>query len=148
MAVLVTLLVAGMPIVSRLFGDAEFILVRNKLTMFLGGFLRPVHGGYYQTRGPPAGQRNWALWWAKIIASASDLNLDMVRLNVNMPAIHEGYHARWDCAHGQKEDGNYWRTEIPLLAQGHIMAGWKSSAARSRTGLEKDRLRPGAGGRL
>ena len=45
----------------------------------------------------------------------------MVRLNVNMPALHEGYHARWDCAHGQKEDGNYWRTEMPLLAQGHII---------------------------
>ena len=45
----------------------------------------------------------------------------MVRLNVSMPAIHEGYHARWDCAHGQREDGNYWRTEIPLLAQGHII---------------------------
>ena len=40
---------------------------------------------------------------------------------MNAPAIHEGYHARWDCAHTESEERNTWRAEIPLTAQGRTI---------------------------
>ena len=61
-AVLVTLLVIGLLIVSRLFGHAEFILVRKQLTMFLRGLLRrrPTNGSYH-TEVRLQGTADWAL---------------------------------------------------------------------------------------
>ena len=53
-AVVVTLLVIGLLIVTRLFGYAEFMLVSNKLTVFLSGFTRPTGGGLLPDRVPLA----------------------------------------------------------------------------------------------
>jgi hypothetical protein len=36
-------------------------------------------------------------------------------LDVNAPAFHEGYHARWDRSHKDTSEApGYWRVEIPL----------------------------------
>ena len=46
----------------------------------------------------------------------SKLNLKAVRLDVNAPALHEGYHARWDRGTADSEELVLWRADIPLTA--------------------------------
>src|SRR5438105_10661144 len=43
----------------------------------------------------------------------------MIRLDVNVPAIYEGYHAQWHYPNGNgSEDTDVWRAEIPLTVKG------------------------------
>ena len=71
----------------------------------------------------PSGCRE--LWigpsYGVISLPAQSINLVMVRLNVNAPALHEGYHARWDNAHVDGEDRALWRTEIPLMVDEQVL---------------------------
>jgi hypothetical protein len=43
----------------------------------------------------------------------------MIRLDLNVPAIYEGYHAIWHSPRGDEPEGtDVWRAEIPLTVQG------------------------------
>ncbi len=47
-------------------------------------------------------------------------NLHSIRLDVNMPACHEGYHASW-ASPIRCEASRVWRTEIPLFAGEQVL---------------------------
>jgi UDP-GlcNAc:undecaprenyl-phosphate GlcNAc-1-phosphate transferase len=44
-----------------------------------------------------------------------------VLLDVNAPAIHEGYHARWDRMADDAEDRVLWRADIPLEVRKQVI---------------------------
>jgi hypothetical protein len=59
--------------------------------------------------------------WASVLARARRLNLAAVRLDVNAPALQEGYHARWDRGQAGPEGVALWRAEVPLLVHGQSL---------------------------
>lgn len=65
----------------------------------------------------------WKEIWEELTASAFQYNLRTLCLDVNAPALHEGYHARWDrfgspASHEEAQD---WRAELPVQLDGHII---------------------------
>ncbi len=52
--------------------------------------------------------------WEDLTGVAYRLNFQTVCLDVNAPAMHENYHARWDRPNGPPEM-YLWRLEIPLF---------------------------------
>jgi UDP-GlcNAc:undecaprenyl-phosphate GlcNAc-1-phosphate transferase len=120
LAILVSLAVIGSLIATRLFGYAEFLLVKERLAKVLASFVR-LRGrqGIRHTEVHLQGSVEWKALVSALEARAFDLNLKKVRLNVNAPAIHESYHGEWD--RFDDEDGEtacLWRAEIPLAIQG------------------------------
>jgi UDP-GlcNAc:undecaprenyl-phosphate GlcNAc-1-phosphate transferase len=121
-------LVSGLAVVAilvaaRLFGHAELALVLRRLTAFassLAIFPSPGRGREYEIH--LQGTAEWGKLWDAIIACSEELNLQTACLDINMPAVHENYHARWD--RGEEEPGEVeacWRAELPLTVRGQVV---------------------------
>jgi UDP-GlcNAc:undecaprenyl-phosphate GlcNAc-1-phosphate transferase len=68
------------------------------------------------------GSLDWAELWAELTEAAQPMNLRTVCLDVNAPALHEGYHARWDRGVNEAEGEVVWRADIPLTAGKQVIA--------------------------
>lgn len=99
-------------IVTRRFGYAEFMLIKGRLMCLLSP------GRYGQLEVRLQGTAAWKDLWRTLLFRAADLNLRRLLLDVNAPALHEGYHARWDCAADGNEERPLWHVEIPMTARG------------------------------
>jgi UDP-GlcNAc:undecaprenyl-phosphate GlcNAc-1-phosphate transferase len=64
------------------------------------------------------GSANWPELWGSLKRRAAELGLRNLRLDVNAPAIHEGYHARWDRLDADGEAPLTWCVDIPLMVRG------------------------------
>lgn len=122
-AVLSVVVVIGVLMLRRLFGHAEFLLIKERLLAATVA-LRYGHqiGRVHQLEVRLQGSADWNELWRELTACAEQVNLKTVCLDVNAPAIHEGYHARWDRVQGGNTDGaGFWRAEMPLCAHGQII---------------------------
>lgn len=109
----VVALVAG-----KLFGNAELHLIRKRMS----ATVRAIWPGAAADRPWEMairlqGTADWDVVWEDLTGVANRLNFQMVCLDVNAPALHENYHARWDRPGGLPESYQ-WRLEIPLLSNG------------------------------
>src|SRR5262249_35566120 len=96
-ALLTALAVVGILIATRLFGHAEFLLVKDRLIATAVSLLRVrANGKAHQIEVRLQGSADWKELWGVLTTYAQQLNLTTVHLDVNVPLIHEGYHARWD----------------------------------------------------
>ncbi len=100
---------------TRLFGHAELMLVRERVL----SVLRPGPARQMEVR--LQGSADWGQLWLHLTGTAERLNLQQMALDVNAPALHEGYHARWDCAADGDEVPAQWRVTIPLAARGQAI---------------------------
>jgi UDP-GlcNAc:undecaprenyl-phosphate GlcNAc-1-phosphate transferase len=109
-------------VASRLFGHAEFLLIKERL---LAVFFAVRHGHeqgrVHQSSVRLQGSTDWNDLWGQITASAVNLQLRAICLDVNAPALHEGYHARWGRIPVDSETRNFWRADIPLAVGGQIV---------------------------
>jgi UDP-GlcNAc:undecaprenyl-phosphate GlcNAc-1-phosphate transferase len=118
-AVLVATAVIGILTTTHLFGYAEFSLVKKRFISIILSFLRgPGTNASHHLELHMQGTGNWPELWQSLMACAWKLNLVMVRLNVNAPAIYEGYHGRWDRPFEETEESNLWHAELPLMVEG------------------------------
>ncbi len=106
-------------ILTRLFGHAEAVLVKQRLVS-LGSSLFKYKklGQAQQLEVRLQGSVEWKKLWSVLSEHAQELNLRQLRLDVNAPALHEGYHARWEIPNKENEFSNMWRIEIPVVTQG------------------------------
>jgi UDP-GlcNAc:undecaprenyl-phosphate GlcNAc-1-phosphate transferase len=114
-ALLTAVAVIGVLIATRLFGFAEMMLIKQRLSSLLHG------GGRDEPRQIEVrlqGTTDWTRLWKTLTDSAAQLDLKELRLDVNAPALHEGYHARWDRFSEETESTSLWRVEIPLTIAG------------------------------
>jgi UDP-GlcNAc:undecaprenyl-phosphate GlcNAc-1-phosphate transferase len=132
LALLSAVAVVVIMVVTRLFGHAEFSLLRQSLYSLALSFLhRRAHDAGQRSEVRLQGSVDWSELWTHIIECGQRLNLTMVRLDVNAPAIHEGYHARWDRAHREMEDMSvFWYSEVPLVAHGRTIGRLEVTGAR------------------
>ncbi len=101
---------------TRLFGHAEFVLVKTRLTRLVASFFPNRGEGRFRRMDVHLqGTHNWKALLDAVAARAFDLNLHTVRLDVSAPALHEEYHAHWDRFAEEEEGVQLWRAEIPLV---------------------------------
>lgn len=120
-AVASALLVVNILVVGRLFGHAEFVLLKERL---IGATCRLRGEGDAKPRQMEVrlqGSADWAELWNNLTASASPLQLETIYLDVNAPAVNEGYHARWDRNGHVPETSPAWRLEVPLMVRGQAV---------------------------
>jgi UDP-GlcNAc:undecaprenyl-phosphate GlcNAc-1-phosphate transferase len=121
-ALLSVLVVVTLLVVTRLFGHAEFLLAKERILDFIGGFRRGQQSGQvHQHSVRLQGSADWQEMWSSVVATAADLKFQSVCLDVNAPQLKEGYHARWGRVKSDLETPCYWRTEVPLTANSQII---------------------------
>jgi UDP-GlcNAc:undecaprenyl-phosphate GlcNAc-1-phosphate transferase len=115
LAIFASLAVIGILLATRLFGQAELLLIKERL---ISVFLSFWHYGRYrdghQLEVHLQGSADWNELWHDLTASANELSLKAICLDVNAPALHERYHARWTCGEEDGDNAGLWRVEIPL----------------------------------
>jgi UDP-GlcNAc:undecaprenyl-phosphate/decaprenyl-phosphate GlcNAc-1-phosphate transferase len=118
LAVIAAVTVVGLLIVSRLFGYVEFLLIKERLRGLAVALLRGnVEKEGCQISVRLQGSADWPELWQSLMAWTGPLNLRSLHLDVNAPALHEAYHARWERAEQDEgEVASTWRTEMPLVA--------------------------------
>jgi UDP-GlcNAc:undecaprenyl-phosphate/decaprenyl-phosphate GlcNAc-1-phosphate transferase len=107
--------VVGILVIARLFGRAEINLVHQRVKGFAKGILQgransPVHEMAVNIHG----SLPWKEFMESVALQSGPLNLQVINLDVNAPAINESYHAHWSVAGERGEEAGLWRTEIPL----------------------------------
>jgi UDP-GlcNAc:undecaprenyl-phosphate GlcNAc-1-phosphate transferase len=119
LAVLSGLTVVGILVSCRVFGHAEVSLLLHRLRAVAVSLVRGRPGA--EGRGSEVrlqGSADWNEAWTRIVLRGPELGLVMVRLDVNAPALGEGYHARWDRPVNESDEATVWRAEVPLAAHG------------------------------
>jgi UDP-GlcNAc:undecaprenyl-phosphate GlcNAc-1-phosphate transferase len=134
-------------VLTRLFGHAELLLLRKQLTAVAASFLTRNGGAAREVAVRLQGSADWGELWARLTRCAARIDLQSARLDVNAPAIQEGYHAVWsrDGVRGDDDGQGLWRAEIPLAACGQTVgrvevAGRRDGACVSAKIAELARL--------
>jgi UDP-GlcNAc:undecaprenyl-phosphate GlcNAc-1-phosphate transferase len=117
-AILVVSAAIGTFIATGLFGRAEFRLLVGRTQGFFRSFLR--------LQGRPAatvtsvrlqGSIQWQRIWSGLTEAAERLNLRQICLDINIPLLHEGFHADWQRT--TEDDGQtQWQITMPLMVNG------------------------------
>ncbi len=121
-AILSAAAVVGILIGVRIFGYTEFLLAWQRLVGAAGSWLqlRPKNQPQ-ETEVHLQGSLYWKETWDRFTLCARELNLQSLRLDVNAPFIHEGYHALWYCPEKEAEMSSLWFAELPLMAFGQVV---------------------------
>lgn len=112
-------------VVTRVFGHAELVLLKNRLWATARSFLhgsRKSHQHEVQIHSRDAG--GWAAIWESVVAQAEAMNLKSLRLDVFAAAVQDGYHASWWSRRPENEnlgEGNIWKAELPVVASGRTV---------------------------
>lgn len=130
-AVISVITVAYILIFTRLFGHAEFFLLKQRLLGMAFSSRRWAKGrNSHELEVRLQGSLDWQELWRSITAWASELELNAVCLDVNAPAIFEGYHARWGRFDQDGDGQSSWRAEIPLLVHGQPVGRLEITGSR------------------
>ena len=104
-------------IATGVFGRVELLLLGSRLRR-VGRFLVPPSASgqakAHQTTVRLQGSQQWELLWEVFTESADKLSVNEIRLDVNMPAVGEGFHASWERPRREDRD-RCWRMELPLV---------------------------------
>jgi UDP-GlcNAc:undecaprenyl-phosphate GlcNAc-1-phosphate transferase len=104
---------------TRVFGHAELSLVRSHLQSLTSRVARRVRLSSSDAEGASdhavqlQGHRQWAVIWTALREAAVDHRLASLKLNVNIPHLHESFYASWRSDDSAANDGA-WRMALPL----------------------------------
>lgn len=104
-------------IATGVFGRVELLLLGSRLRRVGQLLVPPFASGPAKARQTIIrlqGSRQWELLWEAFSESAEKLSLSEVHLDVNLPAVEEGYHASWERPRREDLDP-CWRLELPLM---------------------------------
>ncbi|MAT68722.1 MAG: hypothetical protein CMJ58_04290 [Planctomycetaceae bacterium] len=111
----------------RIFGHAEARLVATHARTGWGGLWRRVRrnavvGGQTDHAIPIQGSREWDDLWTAMRESAPKYGICSLRLNVNIPRLHEAFYGNWRLrdAPGKSSD-EPWRLVMPLYCGGQAV---------------------------
>ena len=110
-------------IASRVFGFAELILVVRRLTQFCQSMLQPASTADRAVRHQAVrlqGSRNWEIVWATLTEFAERQELCRVHLDLNVPWLHEGFHATWQRSR-MPDRLERWSTSLPIHTGGRVL---------------------------
>lgn len=120
LAVIGMLAVVSILVISGIFGRAEAVMVANRLRS-LGQSLvtSPRKRSDKQNKASTLsvriqGSKDWGELWDWLIEAALPLDVQGIELDVNVPMIHEAYHAKWRHA-DHNEENLCWHLTIPIV---------------------------------
>jgi UDP-GlcNAc:undecaprenyl-phosphate/decaprenyl-phosphate GlcNAc-1-phosphate transferase len=99
---------------TRLFGVAEVNLIRERFRSYFTRLRSRRHDEQY-LEVQLQGTVDWNDLWEELTLQANAMKLHSVWLDVNAPALHENYHARWDRRYVLMDELEQWRAELPLF---------------------------------
>ena len=119
-------LITGMTVISilvatGLFGHAEVILVKEKLLALAWFSVSDLRGEARQLVVRLQGNANWTELWTMLTTTAERLHLQELCLDVNAPAVHEGYHAQWTRHREDDSVPTLWRAAFPIAVAGNVV---------------------------
>jgi UDP-GlcNAc:undecaprenyl-phosphate GlcNAc-1-phosphate transferase len=118
-------------IAGGLFGTAEVRLIRERMA---GAYRSAVNkNGHVELSVRLQGTADWAVVWQRLVRSADELALRSMRLDVNAPAWHEGFHGRWDKTAPAAAEFDVWRLELPVFGRGTVIGRLAVAGVRTDT---------------
>lgn len=109
------LVVFGILIASQAFGHVEVKMLMSRIKSML--FSR---GKSFQAAFQLQGTKEWDFIWQSIIDFAEENQLVEVKLDLNLAAAQESFHASWRKPF-TSEKSERWQTTIPFVANGHVV---------------------------
>lgn len=119
---------------TRLFGFVEFQLASDHVRRITRGLLNSAQRNEsrsWETKIRLQGSHPWEELWQFLVDEAQTLALLRLKLDLNMPWLHEGYHAKWVRSTPPRTTHNV-RLELPLYLE-HRPIGSLSLAADCET---------------
>lgn len=107
---------------ARIFGLAEFRLVSNKAISIGRSFIRVSPGDktHVQSAVHVQGNRDWQELWDQVCQFADEHELNEVTMDLNVPWIHESFHATRRLVGTKKDASREWYVQIPLVVGGRV----------------------------
>ncbi len=102
-------------VASQAFGHVEVRMLLSRIkSLFLSR--GAAHTAAFQLQGT----REWDLIWQSLVEFAEKNQLVEIKLDINLAAAQEGYHASWrrPCTSEKRER---WNTTMPLFAGDHVV---------------------------
>lgn len=108
-------------ILTQAFGHVEFLMLASRAKSLSYNLLKPVRQNSARSEAfRLQGTREWNLLWQSVTEFAEKMQLVEARLDINLAAVQEGYHATWRRP-TDTERREQWRTELPLISGGHAV---------------------------
>ena len=109
---------------GRLFGVAEVELVSNKAVSIGRSLVRrrknANEDAIQQSTVQLQGNRNWKEIWGELCEFADDHEIDQITFDINLPWLHESFHAKRRNTEAEQGENTEWYAEIPLIVDGKI----------------------------
>lgn len=117
-ALISVLMVLSILVVTQVFGHIELVMLISRLKSAVVSLVRQDGDRQYVFR--LQGSRDWNLMWQSVIEYAEKLNLIEVKLDLNLAALQEGFHASWRRP-SRSEKSQRWSAEVPLFSGEHVI---------------------------
>jgi UDP-GlcNAc:undecaprenyl-phosphate GlcNAc-1-phosphate transferase len=113
----------GSLVATRLFGFAEMELVYKRGLNFSKSLVARRGVSDDRVRQQTVrlqGSRQWDIVWSTLVEFAEKHQLAKISLDLNMPWLHEGFHASW---HKNKmpEFSERWFVKLPVVSEGRVL---------------------------
>jgi UDP-GlcNAc:undecaprenyl-phosphate GlcNAc-1-phosphate transferase len=146
--IVTVLFVLGTLITTRLFGHVELMLLNRQLL----GIGRSIVSGVGEKSSQATHRLQGSLQWEEkiwnaLVESAERFNLTRIRLNLNLPHLHEDFYATWR-RRAAGTASKAWRVELPLVANGmtvgylHVTGDQDSRTASAQLASFLDFIEP------
>lgn len=136
-ALLTVFVVVAALISTGVFGHAEFLLLANHARNIATSIFKPISNPATNSRRVNIqlqGSRNWDEIWDQLQHSAEMLEFNSVKLDVNLPALHEGYHGAWQRTDRRIVQEECWLTVVPIVVAGRAIGRLEISGTRRPQG--------------
>jgi UDP-GlcNAc:undecaprenyl-phosphate GlcNAc-1-phosphate transferase len=107
-------------VATQIFGHVEFVMLASRVKSLGMSLVNARTSGAWQTSFRLQGTRHWEILWQSLIEYADKAQLLEVKLDINLAAIQEGYHASWR-RRSTFERREQWRVELPLFTETHVV---------------------------
>jgi len=107
-----------MLIASQAFGHIELKMLLSRVKWLLLAIV--WRKGNQEVSFQIQGTRQWDMLWQSLVEFGEKMELVDIRLDINLAAIQEAYHASWRSP-SKSERRERWHTEVPLFSGKHII---------------------------
>lgn len=117
------LLALGTLVFTRAFGFAELELLFKRSLGFSKSLIgrQGVHENCARVQKVRLqGSREWDIVWSSLVEFAEKHGVAKIALDLNMPWLHEGFHANWHISK-MPDSSERWTLKIPIQSQGRIL---------------------------
>ncbi|MFO0013576.1 MAG: MraY family glycosyltransferase [Planctomycetota bacterium] len=113
----------GTLVLTRLFGFAELQLLWKRMLNFIASVISVKKGevvASHQHVVQLQGTRDWDVVWDTLVEFAEKHGLARVSMDLNMPWLHEGFHANWH-RDRMPEYSERWQIRLPLFYRERVL---------------------------